>query len=195
MPVRRIILVLGLVGTIIFTLYTFNLPRKHIKVRTTSYSPGTTNVTLAINPELDSSLAAKFYIQEIRIEADGIIIRLVDDLPPEIYSLPIYLNENFRNNQLYIPRNAHFETYVFSAPPNLGQNKIHSKNPRAFIVALPIGRRNDNQSVKYRFLYLSEIRDNIAIFKYEEGFKSEKNIGMSWGNFGSFRVAVAWKKN
>ena len=156
MPVRRTILVLGLVGVMVFTFYTFNLPRKKTNVRTTSYSPGTTNVTLAINPELDSSLAAKFYIQEIRIETGGIIIRLANDIPSEIYSLPIYLNENFRNNQLYIPRNARLEAYVFSGPQNLAQNKIHSKNPAAFIVALPVGRSNDNQSVKYRFLYLSE---------------------------------------
>ena len=182
------------IAAVLFLSFNFLQQKKNIVVED-RYSAGHTNVTLSINPELDSSKAAEFYIQAIRVEANEIIIQLVDNLPAEIYSLPVYLNENFKNSQLIISRNAPFEGYKFPGPQELIQNKIYFNNPQAFIAAFPVKRLDDNQSFIYKFLYLSEIRGDSAVFKYEAGFKSERNTGMIWSNFGSFRVTGFWRKN
>lgn len=189
---KRIVLV-GTLLTAFVILLSFNfLQQKKNIVAEDRYSAGHTNVTLPINPELDSSRAAEFYIQEIRVEASEIIIQLAEGLPAEIYALPVYLNKNFENNRLLISRNAHFEEYTFPGPQELVQNKISSKNSQAFIAAFPAQRGND--SFTYKFLYLSDIHNGSIIFRYEVGFKSEKNTAMVWTDFGSFRVAGSWRK-
>ena len=195
MPVRRTILVLGLVGVMVFTFYTFNLPRKKTSVRTTSYSPGTTNVTLAINPELDSFTAAELYIKEIRIEANEIFIQFADNLPSEAFSLPVYLNKNFKDKWLLIPKDADLSKYKFDGPDELS-GPTFSNHALAFIAAFPREVNKKELDYNYKFLYLDRMeKDHTAIFKMQDVYKIKNNTNVRHGIPKSFRVTNIFTKD
>ncbi len=166
-----------------------------MRVRTTSYSPGTTNVTVSLDLDLDENEAAEMFLEQIEVTQQGITIQLNSGLQKNFESMPAYLNSYFKGFRLFIPKDADLSKYKFDGPDELSASTF-SNHSLAFIAAFPMDVNRKGLDYNYRFLYLDSIgKDNTAIFKIQNVYKIKNNSNIRHSIPKSFRVKNILKKN
>ena len=156
-----------------------------------SYSPGNTHVVASVSPALDKKTAEELFLERIKINQEGITIQMKVGFQESFNKgLPVYFNQHFKGNQIFIPQNADLIQYRLPENNHVYESETHSQ-AQAFIAAIPISNMKENrreEDYTYRFLYLGKIKNNVALFSIHDGFKAKDNTGIIWYNSKGFRV-------